>query len=76
MAGEEAQVECEATDRFGNVVDFADGLVAISPSGIGTTVDGRVVSSTLAGDYSVVCPHPGGDLGNGVASRSPVRRRP
>lgn len=55
VAGEFAEVRCEAVDAFGNPVDTAGATVSLSPEGAGVFVDGRVVEVQTAGRYEVAC---------------------
>lgn len=55
VAGETAEVSCEAVDAFGNPVDSAAAEVTTSPEGAGVQIAGRTLDVTAAGRYQVAC---------------------
>lgn len=55
VAGEVAEVRCEAVDVYGNAVDPTGAAVSLSPEGAGVFVDGHIVEVTTSGRYQVAC---------------------
>lgn len=54
-AGGEAEVDCEAVDAYGNQVDTAGAVIAVSPENPGVDIIDRTIAAITADRYLVSC---------------------